>query len=672
MKEHKILELVSFETAARVARKDYPLVSTEERYVAENTLSYYLLINTWVLLVRQFSPHVYARLLDRILSKGLIPVIKEMQEEATRVINGEELGPWATLLYRDVRQQMSVSDRSLTDTSIGDDATATVLCMLRYPKRFSPSSNDLIKEETLKDFIAFENRTKVLQRNRTFAYTWLVPYVREEVRKMYDWTLICHAIDKIKGEPSTYYEFSSGSAVDASPTLGAKVARLCGDGNLEYILPIHGVYTLDRKAAHREGPHISKVIAVPKSYKASRIIAMEPVRFNAFGKAVESVFRRADKLSGNINLENQGINQELACRGSITNDLATLDASHASDLISKSLFMEVFPSEYVRRVAWCLPEFCNVSGKTRYLQMASTSGHTLTFRHETIIYLAIARAAVRIYEGLTGEKTNGICWAYGDDVIVPSAAYDVATYVYRRLGLIINDDKSFADGPFRESCGKDYMDGMDVSSIYYPRFPVIGDVMKDKIKLSSKTYNDEYRGKLENSLTMLIDLQKKLFPLCYDAARLVLAVVKTAYPSITTSIAGTVCNDLWDYVDSGKRSVPIAYDIEHIGNRVLPRYRYYRWTKLGPASDRLDGSNRALFERLNALDTRHTYPAVRFASSKDFSPTDEAVYEYWKYINFLRFGPRYKDPLDRLLGVSSPQMTISEFFGKATLALVTK
>jgi hypothetical protein len=672
MKEHKVIELVSMETAAKVARKDFPLVSTEERYISENTLSYYLIINTWVLLVKQFSPHVYARLLDRILHKGLIPVIAEMQDEATRVVNQEELGPWATLMYRDVRLGNPMVDKTLSDSLIGDDDTATVLFLLRYPKRFSPSMNDIVKEKTLKDFVAYENRTKLLQRSRTFAYTWLVPYVRDEISRMYDWDLICAAIDKIKADPARYYALSSGSATDASPTLGAKISTLCADGNLEYVQPIQGVYTLMRYPVHRESLHVSKIVAVPKSYKASRIIAMEPVRFNAFGKAVESVFRNADKQYRNINLENQGINQELACVGSLNNDLATLDASHASDLISKSLFVDVFPASYVSRVLWCLPDYCEVEGSIRPLQMASTSGHTLTFRHETIVYLAIARASVRIYEGLTGEEVTGQCWAYGDDVIIPSAAYDVALHLYKRLGLIINDDKSFHDGPFRESCGKDYMDGMDVSSVYYPRFPVIGTVKKDKITLSSKTYNDEYRGKLENSLTMLIDLQKKLFPYCYDASRLVLSIVKTAYPSVTTSIAGSVCNDLWDYVDSGKPSIPVMYGIEWLGERILPRSRYYRWAKLGPATDSLSGSNRALFERAAALDTKHTYPAVRYNSKKDFSPTEEAVYEYWKYINFLQFGPRFDSPLDELLGVTTRQMSISEFYGKATLALVTK
>jgi hypothetical protein len=265
-----------------------------------------------------------------------------------------------------------------------------------------------------------------------------------------------------------------------------------------------------------------------------------------------------------------------------------------------------------------------------------------------------------------------VAWAYGDDVIIARPAYEVACYFYKRLGLIINDDKSFYSGSFRESCGKDYFNGVDVSSLYYPRFPVIGTVNRDNIKLSNAVYRDEYRGKLENSLTMLIDLQKKLFPVCYDASRLVTSIVRNAYPTVTTSIAGEVCNDLWDYVDSGKPSVPAAYEIEKVGDRIIPRAKCYRWKRLPHPSLALSGSARSVFDRAVALDTKHVYPSVRYNSKNSFTSKEVAVYENWKYINFLRFGPRFDNELDRLLGVTTPQMSISEFYGKATLALVTK
>jgi len=35
------------------------------------------------------------------------------------------------------------------------------------------------------------------------------------------------------------------------------------------------------------------------------------------------------------------------------------------------------------------------------------------------------------------------------------------------IGFLVNVDKTYTSGPFRESCGKDYYEGFDVSSVYY-------------------------------------------------------------------------------------------------------------------------------------------------------------------------------------------------------------
>jgi len=54
---------------------------------------------------------------------------------------------------------------------------------------------------------------------------------------------------------------------------------------------------------------------------------------------------------------------------------------------------------------------------------------------------------------------------YGDDIIVP---VDTLVHVIRYLeafGLKVNTDKTFGTGKFRESCGGDYYDGVDVTPV---------------------------------------------------------------------------------------------------------------------------------------------------------------------------------------------------------------
>lgn len=669
MYEHNTIEVFSLRETRAVVSKDLPLMSTKESYRSENALTYYVLLNTWILLWRNFAVHAWTRLKVHIMNNGLIPTINLMQEEAMRLVNGEELGPWARILYAEVRMGHPTVDRNLFDSPIGIDDDATVLFLLRYPKRFSPSSNNEIQAKTLQDFIQTENRTKMLQSRPSYGYWYCSQIVKDYIQRMYPWSEICQKIQEIK--PWDIH-FSSGAATDARATLGDKVTSVMTSGlHNDYQMLHFGVRMVGSPATAEEPQRrISKIVAVPKSYKSSRIIAMEDSYRNAYCQCVEDIFRTYDKKLGLINLEDQGINQNYAKRGSEDGSLATLDASHASDLISRSLFCDVFPPEYVRLVLPYLPTHCSINGKVKPLQMIGTSGHTLTFRHETIVYKAIAACGVSYHCAITGDDFPQVSHAFGDDTIISSAAYDTVVHFFTRLGLVINNDKSYHDGGFRESCGKDYLYGTDVTSVYYPRFPVVGSMDGNKASFDARTYRDAYRGKIDNSLTMLIDLQKKLFPYSYDAARFVLSIIKSAVPSMTTSVAGEVCSDLWDYVDSGIRRVPQAYRLEHIGRYSLPKVS--KAVPLGSARDQLSDDNRRVFDRASALDTIHSYPQVSHSTSRSFTKEEEAIYDYWKLTNFLKVGPDYDNGLDKLLGISKKPMSISEFFGETRLLIVRR
>jgi hypothetical protein len=623
------------------------------------------------MIVKNFAPHAWTRLATLIQNKGLIYAINELQDEALRVIKDEDLGPWAKVFYADIKHGNPVVDRELFDSAIGIDDTATVLFLLRYPKRFSPLGNDVIQKESLKDFVQYENRTKLMQRNESYGYTDVVKHVRDYIARMYDWDAICAEIDKI--DPVAL-PFSSGSAVNARATTGDKLIALATGEHEECFIDHFGVWLVDRPATKVGRPKPVKVLAVPKSYKASRIIAMDDVYNLTMGLAIEEIFRKADRAAGchrEINLEDQSINQKLACVGSIDGTVATLDASHASDLISKSVFIDLFPTKYVQRVMHLLPSRYDIDGMIRDLQMASTSGNTLTFRHETIVYKGVVAAAEEYFSAIVHDIKH-YAWAYGDDSIVNSEAFDVAVHFFTRLGLIINESKSYATGSFRESCGKDYMDGMDVTSIYYPRFPIIGSIKGDRVDLSDGIVRDTYRGKIENSLTMLIDLQKKIFPYSYDAARFVASIVMRA-GKVTTSVAGTVCTDMWDYVDGGiHRRVPATFAVEKHGRYVHPRAANFRFKKTGVATDTLYGDQQALFLRCLALDTKHTVPKVTHKCSRDFTESEKAFYEYWKYTHFLRYGSTFDSELDRLLGIPSKPITISQFYGITRLELALR
>jgi hypothetical protein len=312
-----------------------------------------------------------------------------------------------------------------------------------------------------------------------------------------------------------------------------------------------------------------------------------------------------------------------------------------------------------------------VKGKLSLMHMLSTSGHSLTFRLETIVYKAIAQAAADFVDTITGGH-HAFAWAYGDDVIINAEAAETAAEWYYALGLKINEDKSFwsSDHLYRESCGKEYYHGIDVSTVAFPRFPIVGS-LTPKVDLSSRPINDEYRGKIDNSLTMLISLEKKLFPYSRDAAYLVLDVLRASDRKLTTSLPGADSTDPWGYIDTGKPVTLRAYEI-------VDCKMYNRWGWVMDKSRRLfqtelpyDQADREELSRLANLDRYHSCPIVQYVEPQGTKEDDlrRAVYDVYRYQSFLQNGPKYDSELDRLLGVSSKPMSYAEFYGKKALVM---
>jgi hypothetical protein len=659
-------EVVNINDVKKIVTLDAPKVSTSDKYTESNLLAYYVAVNSWLLLIRDYTGYAHIYVGDAIMRHGLLDVIKSCQQDADLVIRGE-LGNTSAMcqsIHTDILSYRHVNIMH-DDSNIGKDPTVTLLFLLRYLKRFSPSENDVIKRSTLQDFIATENRNKQLQRKEYSQF--VIEHVRAEIMDMYPWDQLC---DRIEARDPSDLRFSGGAGYDSKPMLGSKLDAIARhpDG-VSYFPQPFGARMLDiPKDIEPTADRIVRVTAVPKSYKASRIIAMEDTYRLAQAKDIEYIFREYDSRDHQIALEDQSINQEYARLGSVDGFYATLDASHASDTISKSLFASLFPNRYVTLVTPLMGNVCEIDGQLRTMQMSSTSGHALTFRHETIVYKAIALAADRLYCTLTGEGSP-FAWAYGDDTIIPSRSVDLATEFFNRLGLVINQDKSFwgTEVLYRESCGEEYMCGQRLTTVFFPRFPVVGQITGTRVSLDKKAYNDEYRGKLDNSLTMLIDLQKKLFPFSRSASTFVYQVVLAAYPKMTSSPAGTVCTDLWGYQDTGVARRYYAYAIAE--DAALP-YRYQRlasrhFERLTTLP--LSQAAAELWTDAASRETMHYCPVVKYVLDREPSASQIARYDMYRYQEFLKYGPRYADPLSELLGVSESPIPIDHIYGRKEL-----
>lgn len=202
----------------------------------------------------------------------------------------------------------------------------------------------------------------------------------------------------------------------------------------------------------------SKVITVPKDARGDRTICQEPLLNMYFQKGIGGLMRSRLARSG-CNLNDQTINQRLACQGSIDGSLATIDLRSASDSVCRVLVERLLPPDWVAAMDVCRTHWAELPcGKEIFLQKFSSMGNGFTFELESLIFLALGRAVLSV-EGKSGHTLS----VYGDDIICPSSCADKLISILSSFGFQTNVEKSFVDGPFRESCGKHYFQGYDVT-----------------------------------------------------------------------------------------------------------------------------------------------------------------------------------------------------------------
>jgi hypothetical protein len=83
----------------------------------------------------------------------------------------------------------------------------------------------------------------------------------------------------------------------------------------------------------------------------------------------------------------------------------------------------------------------------------------------TIIFLGIERDLRTSLDRRTIKSFIGKVRVYGDDLIIPVEHVHTVLELLEAYGFLVNSSKSFWTGRFRESCGKEYYDGEDVSIV---------------------------------------------------------------------------------------------------------------------------------------------------------------------------------------------------------------
>lgn len=222
-----------------------------------------------------------------------------------------------------------------------------------------------------------------------------------------------------------------------------------------------------------------RVVTVPKTLKTPRIIAIEPVHTQYVQQGLMERFvdgiERDDILSHFIGFTDQEPNRTLACQGSRDGSLATLDLSEASDRVSVQHVTSLFSQHplLLKSVMACRSEKADIPGYgIKSLAKFASMGSALTFPIEAMVFLTIVMLGIQRESRVpvsskSIQRLAGKVRVYGDDIIVPVEYVRAVTDELEAFGLRVNSHKSFWTGKFRESCGGEYYDGVDVTYVKF-------------------------------------------------------------------------------------------------------------------------------------------------------------------------------------------------------------
>lgn len=602
----------------KLCKADAPKLSTvPDKFFNKNRDQYYICINTWLSLAYDVGgQRLQDELLNLIQKKGFCDAVLlcgKYSNDVRSVIGGKDVF------------DMTCPLPALSNLETFED----IFLILNFPKRFTPKEADLVLKESIQKFFDVNRRCRLY--NHSNGHHWLEDAVREKL------AIMLREFNQFYEDEKQVVRFSSGVCADG-PSLKDKLYAytyahpdnmLMGERPLDALVHQAKAIRGTENACKVSGPRkegqdkwdATFIVApqgVPKTLKAYRIICPEPAyaaaEKQAILRALRAAFSQAPKKYQRFREKDQDLNRELAFVGSRDGSFATIDKSSASDSIAASLMARVLPNDVWKAIYPFYVDWFKRGDVLVHKDMAFSSGDPLCFFLEGCLFSALEMVAEDLQNFGTAKRIRQYkgC-AFGDDVIVPVDAFATYCELAGLLGFMINDDKSFAIGGFRESCGRDYYFGMEVTSKYWPRKEI------------------SPRRDVE-SIFSLIALQHRLWHF-YTAQRFITRVVCDQYPDMTYSRPGSDCEDLWgDLPEEPTVRCPIE-----VKNPVK-----------GTNPDKLPGEW--------TLREVH-YTSYVKASKKD---RNDPLIELFRYLTYLYEGPRYESELDKLLNVTSPTSRVAE------------
>lgn len=250
---------------------------------------------------------------------------------------------------------------------------------------------------------------------------------------------------------------------------------------------------------------------VPKDFKGPRLISAESAATQYLQQGqMRKLMSYCDHhrvIGRSIRFRDQTHNQR-AAQASVARKTVTLDLSNASDTVSAPLVWFLF-AEVPRlrnRLMATRSTHMMIDNQRVKLTAFAPMGSAVCFPVESLVFWAIAMASlklVRSHEYTRDGVTRLVCpfrdsvlaeeiAVFGDDIVIPEEAFPTLHGTLLEVGCEPNMSKTCWKTPFRESCGSEWFNGIDVTIT------------------RNKEYHYAADNKFEDHLALL-NLQRKLF-----------------------------------------------------------------------------------------------------------------------------------------------------------------
>jgi len=212
---------------------------------------------------------------------------------------------------------------------------------------------------------------------------------------------------------------------------------------------------------------LSRTTFVEKDSSGPRTIGLEPAEYMWAQQAVKGMLYEhveSHRLTaGRVNFTDQSVNRHLTGQWA---DYDTLDMSSASDRNSYALVKALFKDTWIwpyldasRTPGTVLP-----NGEILWYRKFAPMGSATCFPVEALTFFVLAVACLH-EQGMPLLLALKNTFVYGDDIIVPHGYFDALKDTFERYHLRFNESKCCISGKFRESCGCDAYDGVEVTPV---------------------------------------------------------------------------------------------------------------------------------------------------------------------------------------------------------------